>query len=65
MDNFDLESLDKYIRKYKRNIVNKFENVFFTENEMRNQSDLLCMVLEYSPRLADERRVFGKYFPFM
>jgi hypothetical protein len=60
MDNFDLESLDKYIRKYKRNIVTKFENVFFTESEMRNQSDLLCMVLEYSPRISDERRVYGR-----
>jgi hypothetical protein len=62
MDNFDLESLDRYIRKYKRNIVNKFENVYLTENEMRNQADLLCMVLEYSPRIAEERRGFGKKY---
>jgi hypothetical protein len=65
MDNFDLDSLDKYIRKYKRNIVSKFENVIFTENEMRNQSDLLCMVLEYSPRLTDERRIFGNIITYL
>jgi len=59
MDNFDLESLEKFIRRYKRNIVNKLENIQLTEKEMRNQSDLLCMVLDYSPRLLEERKIFG------
>lgn len=59
MDNFDYESLDKYIRKYKRNIVNKLENITLTESEMRNQSDLLCMVLDYSPRICEERKILG------
>jgi hypothetical protein len=62
MDNFDYESLEKYIRKYKRNIVNKLENFKMTENEMRNQSDLLCMVLDYSPRVVEERKLLGKSF---
>jgi hypothetical protein len=60
MDDFDLESLEKFIRRYKRNIVNKLENVQLTEKEMRNQSDLLCMVLDYSPRLLEERKIYGK-----
>jgi hypothetical protein len=46
MDNFDLETLEKFIRKYKRNIVGKLENVQLTEKEMRNQSDNLYMVLD-------------------
>ena len=60
MDNFDLEFLEKFIRKYKRNIVNKLENIQLTEKEMRNQSDLLCMVLDYSPRQIEERKLYGK-----
>ena len=62
MDNFDLETLEKFIRKYKRNIVSKLENVQLTEKEMRNQSDNLCMVLDYSPRLLEERKFMGNYF---
>jgi hypothetical protein len=60
MDNFDIDSLEKYIRKYKRNIVNKLEKIQLTEKEMRNQCDLLCMVLDYSPRLLEERKVLGR-----
>ena len=60
MDNFDIESLDKVIKKYKRTIVNKLENIQLTEKEMRNQSDLLCMVLDYSPRIIEERKYIGK-----
>jgi hypothetical protein len=56
MDNFDSESLDKYIRKYKKNIISKLEHFQLTEKEMRNQSDLLCMVLDYSPRVAEEKK---------
>lgn len=62
MDNFDIESLDKHIRKYKRNIVNKLENIQLTEKELRNYSDNLCMVLDYSPRIIEERKFFGKHF---
>src|SRR4051812_9786953 len=61
MDNFDLESLDKYINKYKRNIVNKLKHLQLTEKEMRNQADLLCMVLDYSPKIIEERKFFEKF----
>jgi hypothetical protein len=57
MDNFDYDSLENYIRKYKRNIVNKLENIQLNEKSMRNQADLLCMVLDYSPRIVEERKV--------
>ncbi len=61
MDNFDQESLDKFIRKYKKNIVNKLDNFHLTEREMMNQSDLLCMVLDFSPRIIEERKNLGIY----
>ncbi len=61
MDNFDIDTLDKFIRKYKRNIVSKLENVQLYEKELRSQSDNLCMILEYSPRVIEERKLWGKY----
>jgi len=60
MDNFDIENLEKFIKKYKRNIISKLENVLLNEKEMRNQSDNLCMVLDYSPRLVEERKIWGR-----
>lgn len=60
MDNFDVESLERYTRKFKRNIVAKLENSQFTEKSLRVQADLLCMVLEYSPRIIEERKIMGK-----
>jgi hypothetical protein len=62
MDDFDIETLDKYIKKYKRNIIFKLENINLTEKELRNQSDNLCMVLEYSPRVQEERKLMGKIY---
>ena len=59
MDNFDLETLDRYIKKYKRNIVTKLESVKLSEKEIRNQSDNLCMVLDYSPKIIEERKMMG------
>jgi len=56
MDSFDFDSLDRYIRKFKRNIINKLEGSNFTEKDMKNQSDLLCMVLDYSPKVYDEKK---------
>ena len=64
MDNFDYESLEKYIRKYKRSIISKLDNFKMTESEMRNQSDMLCMVLDYSPRVIEERKFLGKFYYF-
>jgi hypothetical protein len=60
MDDFDIETLDKYIKKYKRNIIFKLENINMTEKDLRNMSDNLCMVLEFSPRVQEERKLMGK-----
>lgn len=59
MDCFSYESLETFIKKYKSNIVHKLENMRLTEKDLQNQSDLVCMVLDYSPRLNEERRLYG------
>ena len=60
MDSFDYDSLDRYIRKFKRNIINKLETSNFAEKDIKNQSDLLCMVLDYSPKAYDEKKFIKK-----
>lgn len=60
MDSFDYDSLDRYIRKFKRNIINKLETSNFAEKDIKNQSDLLCMVLDYSPKNYDEKKFIKK-----
>lgn len=60
MDSFDYDSLERYIRKFKRNIINKLENTNFSEKDLKNQSDLLCMVLDYSPKVYDEKKFIKK-----
>lgn len=60
MDSFDYDSLDRYIRKFKRNIINKLESTSISEKDLKNQSDLLCMVLDYSPKMYDEKKFIKK-----
>jgi len=60
MDSFDFDSLDRYIRKFKRNIINKLESTNLTEKDLKNQSDLLCMVLDYSPKIYEEKKYVKK-----
>jgi hypothetical protein len=59
MDNFDNEFLEKFIKKYKRNIISKLENIQLYEKDMKNQCDNLCMILDYSPRINEERKLWG------
>jgi len=61
MDSFDYDSLDRYIRKFKRNIINKLECTNLCEKDLKNQSDLLCMVLDYSPKMYDEKKFIKKF----
>lgn len=60
MDSFDYDSLERYIRKFKRNIINKLESTNLSEKDLKNQSDLLCMVLDYSPKMYDEKKIMKK-----
>jgi hypothetical protein len=59
MDSFDVETVEKYVKQYKRKIVNKLETFNINEKDLKSHADLLCMVLEYSPRAMDERKVNG------
>ena len=60
MDSFDYDSLDRYIRKFKRNIIGKLETTNLSEKDLKNHSDLLCMVLDYSPKMYDEKKYLKK-----
>lgn len=57
MDCFDLENLEKSILSYKKNLTCKLESVVLTSKEIKNSSDLLSIVLTYSPK--NEKRHFG------
>lgn len=61
MDNFDLESIDTYIKKYKANIVNKLNITTMNENTITNNCDDICMVLDYSPQLKRRLKYNEKY----
>lgn len=49
MDTFTLDTLQKYIKCYKRDIVLKLANEKFTDKNISTQADLINMVLDYSP----------------
>ena len=51
MDSFDINALDSYMKRYKYGIVGKLETMVLNEKNISNQSDLVCMVLDYSPRV--------------
>ena len=53
MDTFDIESLESYVKRYKRDIVGKLETYKFNDKNFSNQSDLLTIVLDYTPKLKD------------
>ena len=49
MDAFTVDTLQKYIKCYKRDIVLKLANEKFTDKNISTQGDLINMVLDYSP----------------
>ena len=49
MDTFTIDTLQKYINCYKRDIVLKLANEKFTDKNISTQADLINMVLDYSP----------------
>jgi len=53
MDNFDEESLNAFIKNSKKLVTNKLDSYRILNNdELKSHSDLLCMVLEYSPKVT-------------
>ena len=51
MDAFTVDTLQKYIKCYKRDIVLKLANEKFTDKNISTQGDLINMVLDYSPAI--------------
>lgn len=64
MDSFDQESLSKNINNYKSIIKSKFENFNFSLKELKNNVESLCIAWDYSPRLIDDKKHYGKFLIF-
>ena len=50
MDLFDIDALDFQIKEYKKEIISKLHQEKVTEKNMKNSSDLICQVLNFSPK---------------
>jgi hypothetical protein len=53
MDCIYTEQLESRINKFRSNIVKKLNTTNFTTYELQQNSDLICMVLDYSPKIQD------------
>jgi hypothetical protein len=53
MDCIYAESLDQFIKKFKQGVINKLNSINLDEEDIHNQSDLFCMVLDFSPKLKE------------
>ena len=54
MDCFYLEYIEKIVRKTKRIIFHKLDRSIIHQNDLEDRSDLLCMALDYSPRIENK-----------
>ena len=54
MDYFDFKTISTFITKNKQNVESRLKDLQFTERTLQNSSDLLCQVLEYSPKLTSD-----------
>jgi hypothetical protein len=61
MDSFDLASLTSFVKKYKKDVLTKIDSLQLSEKTISNQSDLVCMVLDYSPRFKEVSKSQRKY----
>ena len=53
MDNFDEDQLNSFIQNSKRIVKNKLESYKIMHNDdLKSHSDLLCLVLDYSPKIV-------------
>ena len=51
MDIFTVDTLNKYIKNYKHDIILKLSNDKFTDKNISSKADLVNMVLDYSPKV--------------
>ena len=61
MDSFDISSLDSFIKKYKEDIKGKLDSLQLNSKTIANQSDLVCMVLDYSLNIKGSSKQSKKY----
>lgn len=58
MDYFDIEALDSHIKKYKQIILGKLSQEKLNAKNFEDSSDLLCQVLDYSPSIPLNPKLF-------
>jgi hypothetical protein len=60
MDCIYPEFLDRVIKRYKNTIVTQIKNIDFNAESLTMHSDMICMVLDFSPKMAEEPYLLGK-----
>src|SRR5688572_10527721 len=62
MDSFYLESLELLVKRSKKKIIHKLDNIRFTDSSLITQADNICMVLDYSPKMTDDKKLYEPFF---
>ena len=62
MDIFEIETLERNEKKIKRKIVEQLNCIQINDKNLQNQSKLINMVLDYSPKVTytNKNTIFGK-----
>lgn len=60
MDYFDFATINSYITKNQKTIMNRLSSIELNERNLQNSSDLLCQVLDFSPTLCSDNRIKTK-----
>lgn len=61
MDAFDLESVNQTISTFKSQLKTKFSKLTLNSKEVKNNVESLCLIWDYSPKLADERKHYDQF----
>lgn len=62
MDCIYYEAVETHMKRYQSKIKGKLSKFTFDKVKMSDKSDMICMVLDYSPILKEEKRTFGTIF---
>lgn len=61
MDTYDIHFLNSIINDYKNGIKNRFSKIHMNHKDLKNNSDDLCLIWDYTPKIADEKKIKEKY----
>lgn len=61
MDTYDIHFLNNIINDYKNSIRNKFSKIHLNHKDLKNNSDDLCLIWDYNPKIADEKKIKEKF----